>query len=173
MVKNKDKTINWKLWLGMGKVKIWVAIALSISTNPNNINTKFHNNKTRIKNISASQEIVDEFELRWQQFHGSISLSFYDDFTEEVNFFEFIDWASHTMKWTLPKELARFLKKNLGNKPMPSPTPPRKRGRPSLLTPENVSLINDFKLRNPEMTQQQLSYKTGFSRTLVRKALNQ
>ena len=173
MAKNKDKTINWKLWLKMGKVKIWVAIALSISTNPENITTKFHNNKTRIKNISASQEIVDEFELRWQQFHGSIALNFYDDFTEEVNFVEFIDWASHTMKWTLPKELARFLKKNLGNKPMLSPTPPRKRGRPSLLTPENVSLIKDFQHRNPEMTQQQLSDKTGFSRTLVRKALNQ
>ena len=38
---------------------------------------------------------------------------------------------------------------------------------------ENVSLIKDFQHRNPEMTQQQLSDKTGFSRTLVRKALNQ
>ena len=149
MAKNKDKTINWKLWLGMGKVKIWVAIALSISTNPENITTKFHNNKTRIKNIFAPQEIVDEFELRWQQFHGSIALNFYDDFTEEVNFVEFIDWASHTMKWTLPKELARFLKKNLDNKPIPSPTAPKKRGRPSLLTPENILFIKDFNLETP------------------------
>ena len=34
-------SINWRLWIGMKKIKVWHAIALTIPIDPEKIKTKF------------------------------------------------------------------------------------------------------------------------------------
>ena len=38
---NAGASINWRLWIGMKKIKVWHAIALTIPIDPKKIKTKY------------------------------------------------------------------------------------------------------------------------------------
>jgi DNA-binding transcriptional regulator YiaG len=48
---------------------------------------------------------------------------------------------------------------------------PKRKGRPRLLTPEKIKKIRAAREENPDITQDQLAFKFGISRSLVRNAL--
>ena len=167
-------SINWRLWIGMKKIKVWHAIALTIPIDPEEIKTKFHMNKTRLILTKLNKIERDEFDLRWKQFEGNTPLPFYNDFDEDVTLYEFYSWAKNLMQWGLPSEIEEFLvvnkTLNAGSEVEPLVIPKRK-GRPKLLKPEKIKEIRDARKENPEITQDQLAYRFNISRSLVRKAL--
>ena len=167
-------SINWRLWIGMKKIKVWHAIALTIPIDPEKIKTKFHRNKTRLILTELNKTERDEFELRWKQFEGNTPLPFYNDFDEDLTLYEFYSWAKNLMQWGLPVEIEELLdvNKNLNvESEIQTEVIPKRKGRPRLLTPEKIKEIRAAREENPDITQDQLAFKFGISRSLVRNAL--
>lgn len=169
-----DTSINWRLWVGMKKMKAWNAIALTIPIDPGKIKTKFHMNKTRLILTELNKTERDEFELRWKQFEGNTPLSFYNDFDEDVTIHEFYSWAKNAMQWGLPVEIEELIDANKTlnvESEIEAEVIPKRKGRPRLLTPEKIKGIRSARKENPDITQDQLASKFNISRSLVRDAL--
>jgi hypothetical protein len=167
-------SINWRLWIGMKKIKVWHAIALTIPINPEKIKTRFHMNKTRLILTELNKTERDEFELRWKQFEGNTPLPFYNDFEEDVTIHEFYSWAKNPMQWGLPVEIEELIDTNKTlsvESEIEVEVTPKRKGRPRLLTPEKIKEIRAARKENPDITQDQLAYKFNISRSLVRDAL--
>ena len=169
-----DTSINWRLWVGMKKTKVWNAIALTIPIDPGKIKTKFHMNKTRLILTELNKIERDEFDLRWKQFEGNTPLPFHNDFDEDVTLYEFYSWAKNLMQWGLPVVIEELLDANKilnMESEIEAEVIPKRKGRPKLLTPEKRKEILAAKKENPDITQDQLAFKFGISRGLVRNVL--
>jgi hypothetical protein len=171
---NAGASINWRLWIGMKKIKVWHAIALTIPIDPKKIKTKFHRNKTRLILTELNKTERDEFELRWKQFEGNTPLPFHNDFDEDVALYDFYSWGKNLMQWGLPVEIEELLDANKTlnvESEIQTEVIQKRKGRPRLLTPEKIKEIRAAREENPDITQDQLAFKFGISRSLVRKAL--